>query len=758
MKQTQPRRKAINQSSVNDSDTKQSFFSKNSPPTTTVQYKLSKAIANSPRMAAQHAATQRINQSSRMVAQRRGLESMFGQPVQRKGSGESRARTNHTGLPDSLKAGIENLSGLAMDDVKVHYNSSKPAQLQALAYTQGTEIEVAPGQEQHLPHEAWHVVQQKQGRVRPTVQMKGRGVNNDSGLEKEADLMGKQAVQHGSISSQQQEAPGLTVATNEHSPSPMLSMPVVQCMIGEGNDKLREREVRTPIGEVGVITNSYNSTLGISYDVTLRNGEVIRVGAQDQGYELLTPQVLSSNVSMASSDKTKVAGTETLFSTTTVPPLEYEPYNYSPSYYPNKIDTPSSPNTKQPSQEEILIIDDKTSAIAKSEKSASGKLNHSDLHPKLTISEISMLGTHDAGTYMYSRRRTKAAGAKGIPSAGTLAPRAFKCQSLDLVEQAEAGVNYFDIRVKKDKKGKYRFFHGPSDTKGNALTEVEKLIEHTSADNKNLYMFKFHFKKQADQAFLDDLIQATGCQNHLISKDANSEKSLGSITLSDSIGQGKNLAFMTKTDEKKKEKKKSWIRWRRKEKEQAQQSIENSPFAASVWNYDKNNVFTGWGNTPDVKKQTEHLKKMAKESAEINDKKITITQTNMPFVNPKQRPKWPFGVKGLAKRNHAEVADTVSSSFFGKNINPGVISIDYAEKEKDIRSSTQRYLKEIQLWNKYISERKAYEEAHPEDERTFSKGAEARVTEEELLSDDDETLVANDEFFSEDEKTLHENE
>ncbi len=50
-----------------------------------------------------------------------------------------------TGLPDNLKAGIERLSGLSMDDVKVHYNSSKPAPLQALAYTQGTDIHVGPG-------------------------------------------------------------------------------------------------------------------------------------------------------------------------------------------------------------------------------------------------------------------------------------------------------------------------------------------------------------------------------------------------------------------------------------------------------------------------------------------------------------------------------------------------------------------------------------------------------------------------------------
>jgi hypothetical protein len=100
---------------------------------------------------------------------------------------------NQTGLPDNLKAGIENLSGYSLDNVRVHYNSPKPAQLQALAYTQGTEIHVAPGQEKHLPHEAWHVVQQMQGRVKPTMQMKGVQINDDEGLEREADAMGKRA-------------------------------------------------------------------------------------------------------------------------------------------------------------------------------------------------------------------------------------------------------------------------------------------------------------------------------------------------------------------------------------------------------------------------------------------------------------------------------------------------------------------------------------------------------------------------------------
>ena len=90
--------------------------------------------------------------------------------------GHSLDRPNQTGLPDNLKAGVESLSGLSLDDVKVHYNSSEPAKLQARAFTHGTDIFLAPNEEEHLPHEAWHVVQQRQGRVQPTMQAKGHGI------------------------------------------------------------------------------------------------------------------------------------------------------------------------------------------------------------------------------------------------------------------------------------------------------------------------------------------------------------------------------------------------------------------------------------------------------------------------------------------------------------------------------------------------------------------------------------------------------
>lgn len=117
---------------------------------------------------------------------------------------------NRTGLPDTLKSGIEQLSGYSMDDVAVHFNSSRPAQLRAHAYTEGADIYMASGQERHLAHEAWHVVQQKQGRVAPTLMESGMPVNDDPALEWEADRMGEIALglrPDGSMHAQEQASP-----------------------------------------------------------------------------------------------------------------------------------------------------------------------------------------------------------------------------------------------------------------------------------------------------------------------------------------------------------------------------------------------------------------------------------------------------------------------------------------------------------------------------------------------------------------------
>ena len=134
--------------------------------------------------------TQMMQHAPHAVAQRKLMALIHNSPrqiVQR--------QENNTGMPDQLKNGIETLSGMEMSDVRVHRNSARPAQLNALAYAQGSEIHLAPGQEQHLPHEAWHVAQQKQGRVKPTLQLAEAQINDDAGLEQEADLMGARALQ-----------------------------------------------------------------------------------------------------------------------------------------------------------------------------------------------------------------------------------------------------------------------------------------------------------------------------------------------------------------------------------------------------------------------------------------------------------------------------------------------------------------------------------------------------------------------------------
>ena len=104
------------------------------------------------------------------------------------------AVANRSDLPDQMKENFEAMGGFDLSDVRVHYGSQKPAKIGALAYAQGNQIYLGPGQQKHLGHEAWHVVQQKQGRVTATMQMQGLGVNDDARLEREAGAMSARAA------------------------------------------------------------------------------------------------------------------------------------------------------------------------------------------------------------------------------------------------------------------------------------------------------------------------------------------------------------------------------------------------------------------------------------------------------------------------------------------------------------------------------------------------------------------------------------
>ena len=140
----------------------------------------------------------RIQNSSFMVAQGKMQQRCFGdtitQPLQKK--------ENKTGMPDEIKTKMEATHGADFSDVKVHASSSKAPDVGALAFTQGTDIHFAPGQfspntttgKSLLGHELTHVVQQREGRVAPTTEVNGMPVNDNPGLEKEADDLGKKAA------------------------------------------------------------------------------------------------------------------------------------------------------------------------------------------------------------------------------------------------------------------------------------------------------------------------------------------------------------------------------------------------------------------------------------------------------------------------------------------------------------------------------------------------------------------------------------
>jgi hypothetical protein len=154
------------------------------------------SVGNRPKAAAQFSPQQRKSPNDAWHHQKHEPPSRVPLQLQH----EPTPPKNNTGLPDHLKSGIESLSGVSLDNVKVHYNSAQPAQLSALAYARGTDIHVAPGEERCLPHEAWHVVQQAQGRVKPQVQMKDAvPINDEQGLEREADVMGQRAAAAGHV-------------------------------------------------------------------------------------------------------------------------------------------------------------------------------------------------------------------------------------------------------------------------------------------------------------------------------------------------------------------------------------------------------------------------------------------------------------------------------------------------------------------------------------------------------------------------------
>lgn len=99
--------------------------------------------------------------------------------------------------PAQLKS--DNKAKVAEMGIDVTYNSSEPAKVGAHAFAQGNSIHIASGQEKHLAHEVGHVIQQAEGRVKPTKVVNNVPINDNPSLEKEATVIGKKVLQQKTI-------------------------------------------------------------------------------------------------------------------------------------------------------------------------------------------------------------------------------------------------------------------------------------------------------------------------------------------------------------------------------------------------------------------------------------------------------------------------------------------------------------------------------------------------------------------------------
>jgi Domain of unknown function (DUF4157) len=128
-----------------------------------------------------------------LLALQRGYGNRF---VQRLVRGEST-------LDPGTRARLERAFGTDLSSVTVA-RRPEAASIGALAYTQGEHIGVAPSQQLNtaagkelLAHEVAHVLQQRQGRVRPHARLGGVGVSVDPRLEAEADTVARRVCSGG---------------------------------------------------------------------------------------------------------------------------------------------------------------------------------------------------------------------------------------------------------------------------------------------------------------------------------------------------------------------------------------------------------------------------------------------------------------------------------------------------------------------------------------------------------------------------------
>ncbi len=293
-------------------------------------------------------------------------------------------------------------------------------------------------------------------------------------------------------------------------------------------------------------------------------------------------------------------------------------------------------------------------------------VNHSELPTGTKLSEIAMLGSHDAGTYAYSREKNR------LSSVGALFPGMFKTQNRTLRQQAEAGARYFDIRVAQNKDGTFGFFHGPSVAGGNAVSDVKSLLEHAAGDSNNFYLLKLVFKGEsgkssaaaASNTFLRSILE--GHRERLITHD--DVPSLGEATV-DLLHKGKNIGIMV--DRKKYD------------------------GTERHWDY-KESVNTEWANSTSAEKTAAVFSKILSNAKQGV---LNILQTNMPVLSPNKL-ELSSGVKSNLFKNKGILIEEVENLLLGNQSGEhpaAIVSTDYVG---DPEGTTSSFMATINQYNR----------------------------------------------------------
>jgi hypothetical protein len=306
-----------------------------------------------------------------------------------------------------------------------------------------------------------------------------------------------------------------------------------------------------------------------------------------------------------------------------------------------EAEAPQSASTK-----DIGAIDEKKKAEPPKEYPMT---KHTALAPNTRLNQISMLGSHDAGTYAFSSQ-------SGISSMGTLMPGSFKTQNQNLVDQAKFGATYFDVRISGES-----FVHGPS-SDGNAVEDFKDLLKYASEDKSNIFIVKLELPKgilSNPKKFDDKVFE--GVKDHLITpqdiKNLPGEKKshVGELTLEDTSNMGKNIVILYKDADG----------------VGAKLGIKRSEEDPKIFDY-KSEVALKWPDTRSTNGVIKSLKDQINDekNKDALNKKIVVMQTNIP-VGKK-------GVKAKLENSQGRLVEAMAKEIKQQ----GVISGDYIGHDK----------------------------------------------------------------------------